>query len=226
MMVTVEKGPDSQALQDWLQKRLGKELKKSPSEIDLTQPAEAFSLDSLVVVEICAELGNWIQGREIQVEQWWNAQSLRALCDSFAPVSELHSEVTLAAAPALEGPAAALHEVTALGAPLARVDAGRALQLLLKVNAPVSPGERYRFPGVAVRPDLLSVAYKLIDESTGEVRDTIYYGGSYMSNLRAWITRANESDTSHDVYVLNNGPQTVEIIVAAWTSTSAEGSGA
>jgi acyl carrier protein len=224
-MVMVENTPDSQALQNWLRERLGKELKKSPTEVDLTQSADAFALDSLVVVEICAELGKWVQGREIQVEQWWTATSLHALCDSLAPASDSDSPVEPIPALASEPAQAALPaEASALGAPLARTDAGHALVLLLKQQAPVAPGERCRFPGLAVRPDLLSVAYKLIDESTGEVRDTVYYGGSYMSNLRAWITRANESEDSHDVYVLNNGTQTVEIIVAAWTSTLAMGS--
>ncbi len=222
----VEKTPDSQALQRWLRERLGKELKKSPAEIDLAQPAEAFSLDSLTVVEICAELGNWIQGREIQIEQWWKATSLQALCDGFAPASEPTSEVKLASARLVEAEptrAAPLEEATALGAPLARADAGRALVLLFKENAPVAPGERRRFPGIAASPDLLSVAYKQVDESTGEVRDTLYYGGSYMSNLRAWVTPANDSGDGHDVYVLNTGSQTVEIFVAAWTSTQSEG---
>jgi acyl carrier protein len=203
-----------QALEMWLRERIAKELKKAPTEIDLEQPADSFSLDSLTVVEICAELGNAIQGREIQIEQWWKAESLRALCESFfGPASRR--------AAAIEAPPESRKDPTPLGAPLAQSDAGRALFLVLRERALVAAGERSRFAGVTASPDLLSLAYRQIDESTGAPRDTVYYGGSYMSNLRAWVTPSGSGD-GHDIYVLNTGGQTVEVIVAAWTSSASE----
>lgn len=229
VMVTEVEAPDSEALQIWLRERLARELKMRPVEIDLSLPPDAFPLDSVVVVEICAELGNWVQGRELQIEQWWKAESLQALCERFGvsrPRSVPHRRAYENAAPeSAPDPLARLGVTATLGAPLARAEAGHALSLLFKGTASIAPGERCQFPAIAPSPDLLSVAYKQVDESTGEVRDTVYYGGSYMSHLRAWVTPSHHAADGHDVFVLNNGSQTVQVIVAVWTSALAEGNG-
>jgi hypothetical protein len=212
----VSKPPDGKAIQSWLVRRLAAEIKTKPERIDLDQSPEHYALDSVVVVQICADLGRWIQGRELPIDQWWGAPTLRAFCNSC--IEEQAPETDRPAHFEGEG------NVGSLGAPLQRLDAARPLFLLARVDQMVAPSERHVIATLPAEPELVALSYRQVDEATGQAKETVYYGGSYAQYIRAWTAPVTgEGETRYDLYVLNSGSRPVSVIVAALTTDPAFG---
>jgi 3-oxoacyl-[acyl-carrier-protein] synthase-3 len=76
--------PSAETIEQWLISRLARELKCSPDRIDLDRHAEGLGLDSIQSAQLCTELGDWLFGRELPVDRWWRAPTLRALCRDLA----------------------------------------------------------------------------------------------------------------------------------------------
>jgi len=200
-----------------LQRRLAEELEVQPDEVDLEIPADSYALDSVVVAQICSDMGYWVQGREISIDLWWRATSLREFCDSFGkPAAAPPASTTVQVTVTVEPPAAALFAA----------EGGRQLVLMCKESRICPPGERYRFAALGSEPELVSVSYRYVDEATGEPKDTTYYCGSYLQQIRAWVAPAAAgTGTGYELYVLNSSARALVVIAAAWTSTDNGGGG-
>jgi acyl carrier protein len=201
----VSGAPESAAsatIATWLRERLGQELGIDPAQIDLQRSPESYGIDSVVGVQIAAELGDWLLGRELPAETLLAAPSLQAVCDQFGATS-------LAAAEAEpEAPAA-------LGAAIAHLDAGQPLLLLARVTRVVAAGERFELARLAREPALLSLAYRYVD-AHGKPGASRYYGGLHMDRIRPWVQRvAVEEGERFGVFVHNASDRALEITVAA-----------
>jgi acyl carrier protein len=195
-------GPqDSPAIATWLRGRLGQELGIGPEQVDLQRSPESYGIDSVVGVQICADLGDWLLGRELPADTLFAAPSLQAVCDQLAAGN-------LAAAGEVQVPAP-------LGAALARIDGGQQLVLLARVTRVVGPGDRIELARLPREPALLSVAYRHVD-AQGIPGSSRYYGGLHMDRIRPWVQPvAVENGDRFGMFVHNAGDRALEITVVA-----------
>jgi 3-oxoacyl-[acyl-carrier-protein] synthase-3 len=80
----VSASPDSTAIATWLRERLAGELGIRPEQVELERSPESYGIDSVVGVQICADLGDWLIGRELPADTLLAAPSLQALCEQLA----------------------------------------------------------------------------------------------------------------------------------------------
>jgi acyl carrier protein len=218
-MKQADAAPTVQALETWLIERLATELGIDPAAIDLNRNADSHGIDSMVAVQICADLGHWIQGRELSPDVLWEASSLRALCHKFAV-----DGATAIAAPTGDRDANTTDGVDALGAALFHANAGRTLVPLYRADRLLRPGQRSMLTSLPTHPNLVSVAYRHVDEATGEPRGSTYYSGKLLHQIRPWITPvATETGLRHQLYVINDSDQTLAITIAAWACADDNG---
>jgi hypothetical protein len=203
--------PSARSLEVWLVERLASELSLDPAQVDLDRSAMSYGIDSMIAAQLCAELGDRVQGRELSPDVMWAAPTLRALCRSLGS-----SESDSAQEPGrADGGDAG---VDALGAGLYHHDAGRSLVLLHREARIVAAGERVLLSVLPAQPELVSVSCRHVDETTGEARGSTYYGGRLLAQVRAWVTT---TPSEHQLYVLNGAEKPLALTVAAWTCASA-----
>jgi acyl carrier protein len=201
--------PDARAIEGWLRERLAAVLATDPARVDFARNADSLGLDSVAVVEVCADLGRWLHGRELAPDALWAASSLGALCRQLA--GEADTASAAAAPPTASEPAG-------LGAALQVVDAGRWLRSLARHTRIVAAGDRWTVATLDGPADLVSVAYRHVDEATGEARGSTYHGGKLLESVRAWVSEPGGA-RQRELCVYNGSDRALALTVAAWACT-------
>lgn len=70
--------PDMRAVEQWLINRVAALAKRTEQDIDVTLPFSHYELDSLLTVQLTADLEDWL-GRALPPTLFWDYPTTRAL---------------------------------------------------------------------------------------------------------------------------------------------------